>query len=322
MKALEIKLVEKENQISQFNNTVEDMAKINDELSINLSSKAEECTTLEDKLEILKTELEEKQKMNLQEETTPSPLITILKSKGKEIMIQSVEADIPSSSKGNEKVLDKILSFQRPLHMKTGLGYVTQGSSEIMKKTKGKGTAENPIRFVREKQSGTQMFDNDEFTSVDYQRHRGSWQRQSFKGQRQRELITVVNKAVWVEKKRKAGSKSLIVQTAFKAHSKPSPWILDSGCSTHMTGDKGKFMSLDSTEGGSVKFGNNDGAKIEGRGIVKLDRGKIKSNNVLYVSGLIHNLLSVSQICDNGNEVLFTKEGCVIKKIKNGKIVA
>ncbi|XP_042488897.1 WD repeat-containing protein 87-like [Macadamia integrifolia] len=57
MKDLEIQLVEKENQISQLNITVEDMAKINDELSVNLSSKAEECTTLEEKLEILKTEL-------------------------------------------------------------------------------------------------------------------------------------------------------------------------------------------------------------------------------------------------------------------------
>ncbi|XP_042518445.1 uncharacterized protein LOC122092169 [Macadamia integrifolia] len=357
MKVLEIQLVEKENQISQLNITVEDMTKINDELSVNLSSKAEECTTLEEKLEILKIELEEIQKMNLQEETTPSPSITILKSKGKEIMIQSVEANTPSSSKENENVLDKILSFQRALHMKTGFGYVAQGSSEVVE-TKGKGTAEISMRFIKEKQRSSQIFYNDGFASVDYQRHRGSWQRQSFKGyyygcnyyghrvadckrqtkpivltsknmfallsekSRQRELITVANKAVWVEKKKKAGSKSLIVQTTFKAHSKPSPWVLDSGCSTHMTGDKGKFLSLDSTESGSVKFGNNDGAKIESRGIVKLDRGKIKSNNVLYVSGLMHNLLSVSQIYDNGNEVLFTKEGYVIKKIKNGKIVA
>ncbi|XP_042483015.1 uncharacterized protein LOC122063362 [Macadamia integrifolia] len=150
MKDLEIQLVEKENQISQLNITVEDMAKINDELSVNLSSKAEECTTLEEKLEILKIELEKIHKMNLQEETTPSPSITILKSKGKEIMIQSVEADTPSSSKGNEHMLDKILSFQRPLHMKTGLGYVEHGSSEVVE-TKGKGTTEIPMRFVKEK---------------------------------------------------------------------------------------------------------------------------------------------------------------------------
>ncbi|XP_042486203.1 uncharacterized protein LOC122066468 [Macadamia integrifolia] len=57
MKDLEIQLVENENQISQLNITVEDMAKINDELSVNLSSKAEECITLEEKLEILKIEL-------------------------------------------------------------------------------------------------------------------------------------------------------------------------------------------------------------------------------------------------------------------------
>ncbi|XP_043699904.1 uncharacterized protein LOC122650565 [Telopea speciosissima] len=141
--------------------------------------------------------------------------------------------------------------------------------------------------------------------------------------EKRRKHITVAEKAVWVEKKKKGDSdSSLIVQTAFQAHSKPSPWILDSGCSTHMTGDKDKFLNLEHVGKSSIRFGNNDGARVEGKGKIRLYNGHISSNNALYVSELKHNILSVSQICDSGNEVLFTKDGCVIKKTKNGKIVA
>ncbi|XP_043721113.1 uncharacterized protein LOC122668640 [Telopea speciosissima] len=286
IKTLQNQLVEKEEQVSQLNITVEEITMITNELSINLSSKVEECTVLEEKLKILKIELEEIQTMNLQEEITSSPPVNILKSKGKEVVSQPTGVDISSSRKSNENVLDEILSLQRPLNLKTGLGYVKEGSSGAVK-TKGTGIAGNPVRFVKEKQRGSQVkkvakrtVDKDGFTSVSYQK------------------------------------------TAFKAHSRPSPWILDSDCSTHMTGDKGIFLSLDSIDGGSVRFENNDGAKIEGKGTVKLDTGNVKTNNVLYVSSLKHNLLSVSQICDSGNQVLFTKEGCMIKKIKNGKTVA
>ncbi|XP_043717711.1 uncharacterized protein LOC122665624 [Telopea speciosissima] len=134
--------------------------------------------------------------------------------------------------------------------------------------------------------------------------------------------ITVSEKAVWVEKNIGEGNKSLIVQTTFKAQRRSSPWILDRGCSTHMTGERDRFLNLDKVESGSVRFGNNDWAKIEGKGTVNLDQGRIKSGRVLYVSGLKHNLLSVSQICEQENEVLFTKEGFEIRKTKNGKKVA
>ncbi|XP_043725747.1 uncharacterized protein LOC122672320 [Telopea speciosissima] len=115
-------------------------------------------------------------------------------------------------------------------------------------------------------------------------------QRQTERGQKQnaqaeskqrkaREPIIVVEKAVWVEKKKESsaeGDKALVVQAAFKANAKTKPWILDSGCSNHMSGDKGRFLKLKSIDGGNVRFGNNGGAKIEGKGTVKLNSGKIE----------------------------------------------
>jgi hypothetical protein len=43
---------------------------------------------------------------------------------------------------------------------------------------------------------------------------------------------------------------------------------------------------------------------------------------MLFVDGLKHNLLSVSQMCDKGCEVLFTAKDCKIKEVSSGKLVA
>jgi hypothetical protein len=49
--------------------------------------------------------------------------------------------------------------------------------------------------------------------------------------------------------------------------------------------------------------------------MVSLSNGKGKAQNVLFVDGLKHNLLSVSQMCDKGCEVLFTAKDCKIKEV-------
>ena len=43
-------------------------------------------------------------------------------------------------------------------------------------------------------------------------------------------------------------------------------WYLDSGCSSHMTGDKEQFHKLDAKDGGYVTFGDNAKGKIIGIG--------------------------------------------------------
>ena len=41
----------------------------------------------------------------------------------------------------------------------------------------------------------------------------------------------------------------------------------------------------------------------------------------MYVDGLKHNLLSVSQMCDQGNEVVFRSNGCVVHELDTREIV-
>jgi hypothetical protein len=100
------------------------------------------------------------------------------------------------------------------------------------------------------------------------------------------------------------------------------PWYIDSGCSKHMLGDKEKFITLFECKAGKVTFGNNAPGKVRGTRMVSLSNGKGKAQNVLFVDGLKHNLLSVSQMCDKGCEVLFTAKDCKIKEVSSGKLVA
>jgi hypothetical protein len=106
------------------------------------------------------------------------------------------------------------------------------------------------------------------------------------------------------------------------AQRKTNPWYIDIGCSKHMMGDKGKFLSLSERKSGNVAFGNDAPGKIKGKGMVSLSNGKGKAQDVLLVDGLKHNLLNVSQMCDRGCEVLFTSKDYKIKSVNSGQVVA
>ena len=84
-----------------------------------------------------------------------------------------------------------------------------------------------------------------------------------------------------------------------------------------MTGDKSKFSHLVPKDQGYVTFGDNNQGKIIGIGKI----GTFPNpciENVLHVEGLKHNLLSISQLCDKGNRVIFDSDRCIIEgKIDN-----
>nr|GEV26743.1 hypothetical protein [Tanacetum cinerariifolium] len=83
----------------------------------------------------------------------------------------------------------------------------------------------------------------------------------------------------------------------------------DSGWSTHMTGNISYISDYEPYDGGYVSFGQG-GGKITGKGIIKT--GKLEFENVYFVKDLKYNLFSVSQICNNKNNVLFTDSKCIM----------
>ena len=59
---------------------------------------------------------------------------------------------------------------------------------------------------------------------------------------------------------------------------KNDTWIIDSGCSHHMTGDRTKFEHFENFEGGSERFGNNEPCLIKGKGRISLTKELVCDN--------------------------------------------
>ncbi|GJR30733.1 retrovirus-related pol polyprotein from transposon TNT 1-94 [Tanacetum coccineum] len=88
-------------------------------------------------------------------------------------------------------------------------------------------------------------------------------------------------------------------------------WIIDLGCSKHMTGNRALLTNFVEKFLGTVRFGNNDFAVIAGYGDVVI--GSMTIKKVYYVEGLGHNLFSVGQFCDKGLEVAFPNVECFVR---------
>jgi hypothetical protein len=89
-----------------------------------------------------------------------------------------------------------------------------------------------------------------------------------------------------------------------------------------MRGDKNKFLTLRKERDGSISFENDDSAKIIGKGTVRIGNKNTKAENVLLVEDMKHNLLSVSQMCDQVHKVTFDSQKCEIRKEGSGKLIA
>jgi hypothetical protein len=89
-------------------------------------------------------------------------------------------------------------------------------------------------------------------------------------------------------------------------------WLIDSGCSRHMTGDKGWFSSLVPVVSKTyITFEDNGPGRVLSEGAIKVS-DKVTLRRVALVQSLRFNLLSVSQLLDEGFEVLFRPGGSQI----------
>ena len=87
------------------------------------------------------------------------------------------------------------------------------------------------------------------------------------------------------------------------------------------TGKKQYCVTLDEGKEGTVTFGNEQSARIIGRGIVCLNNKNIMAENVLLVEDMEHNLLSVIQTCDKGHYMIFYSKNCQIRDVKKNRLV-
>ncbi|GJU18017.1 hypothetical protein Tco_1145983 [Tanacetum coccineum] len=87
--------------------------------------------------------------------------------------------------------------------------------------------------------------------------------------------------------------------------------VVDSGCSSHMTGIKAYLSDFEDLNGGFVAFGSDPkGGKITGKGKIKTTN--LDFDDVYFIDELKFNLFFVLQMCDKKNSVLFTESECLI----------
>ena len=78
-----------------------------------------------------------------------------------------------------------------------------------------------------------------------------------------------------------------------------------------MTGNSKLLSDIERCSGPRISFGNNSKGKTVGKG--KIIHSDININDVYLVENLHFNLISISQLCDNGHVVEFHEHVCHIK---------
>jgi len=105
-----------------------------------------------------------------------------------------------------------------------------------------------------------------------------------------------------------------------KNESNTNEWLIDSGCSNHMTYNKSLFTTLSKAPTSHVELGNGYKAEIIGCGTITMKilvSGKVvpvKLENVFLVPELGYQLLSVSSFSKRGLSTMFKNGKCVVKE--------
>ena len=102
------------------------------------------------------------------------------------------------------------------------------------------------------------------------------------------------------------------------------PWWLDSGSKLHVTGDKSLLHNYRSLPMGmriKIEVGNGDVLEAEGYGsIIPAHSPLLVIEDVYYVPGFKHNLISVSRLTDKGCKVNFeADEAEVVRRLPDSK---
>ncbi|KAI5347590.1 hypothetical protein L3X38_000477 [Prunus dulcis] len=86
-------------------------------------------------------------------------------------------------------------------------------------------------------------------------------------------------------------------------------WYVDSGCNNHMTGDERLLVDIRRDANSKVKMGTGETVQVAGKGTLVIDTiaGRKHIQEVMLVPGLEENLLSVGQMMEHGNCLIFGK---------------
>nr|GEY50796.1 retrovirus-related Pol polyprotein from transposon TNT 1-94 [Tanacetum cinerariifolium] len=96
-------------------------------------------------------------------------------------------------------------------------------------------------------------------------------------------------------------------------------FIIDSGCTKHMTGNLKVLCNFVKNYLGTVLFRNDQFSSIIGyEGLVQ---GNVMIKRVYYVKGLNYILLFIGQLCDADLEVAFRKSTCFVRELQGNDLL-
>ncbi|XP_010418396.1 PREDICTED: uncharacterized protein LOC104703986 [Camelina sativa] len=118
---------------------------------------------------------------------------------------------------------------------------------------------------------------------------------------------TQLLRRVWQGYVRKDDLYCHVAYTADRTEVDQTKWYFDSGCSRYMKGALDNLSHVEDVAAGRVTFGDGAKGKIRGKGTTS---GDIQPEliDVFLVDGLKANMISVSQLCDEGLDVTFTRK--------------
>ncbi|KAL1333643.1 hypothetical protein AAHE18_11G116100 [Arachis hypogaea] len=107
-------------------------------------------------------------------------------------------------------------------------------------------------------------------------------------------------------------------------NSEDSTWYLDNGASNHMTGNRSKFVALDTNVNGHVHFGDESKVEINGKWTILLELKNGSHNilsNVYYIPKMRNNILSIGQLMENSCKIVMEDRYLWLRD-KNGNLIA
>ncbi|CAM8914479.1 unnamed protein product [Rhodiola kirilowii] len=224
--------------------------------------------------------------------------------------------------------LDEILNAQRMEAGRRGLGFVGKRSSKDTMCVKAKSVSEQlPEQKVRkhprqkvdlsqDKSRTTYLSSNQkkDLLTCWYCYQMGHIRRQCrlFLAERRRhqqQQIQPRQKQVWIPKEQQT---VCMVACCSSGDTVQASWFFDSGCSAHMTGNSEYLSHIRLVEQMRfVTFADGRKSQVIGCGTLKvLDLPALE--DTLLVEGLTMNLISISQLCDNGHYVSFSRDSCLV----------
>lgn len=107
-------------------------------------------------------------------------------------------------------------------------------------------------------------------------------------------------------------------------------WVIDTGCSYHMTHKRSWFCDLNEDVGGFVRMGNKTVARVRGVGSIKIineEGHTVLLSNVRYIPDIDRNLMSLGTVENEGysfeshNGVLSIKKDDQMVNWKHNSVV-